>query len=826
MAANLYYEQETIEQECRAATIQRFESALTDKVQKNEQSATYYGTSLLKRAIEPMAELIAEECQRASKGQAMNRAVALKHIRKLNADKVAYLTARTIIDRIMSNNRLQDVSLRIGQALEDELRYHSFEEQHPALFNKIQNETQTTNSRKRTTIIHAYNKYCDAWASWSKQDRLHVGMKLVDIFIQATGFVEIVTKIREKNRTDLHLIATHEVCEFVEKNKDVAQLLTPMYMPMVVPPVDWTSPRDGGYLTHHLSQMPFVKVRQNVASQNYLTDLESRADGMKDVYDAVNTIQSTPFRINMFVLKTFQEVYDRGISVGKLPSREDLPIPPSPLDKRQRSDSLNDREKQLFRAWKTKATDVYETNIRLKSKRLMNAKIKSIAEKFSKYEAIYFPHSLDFRGRAYPAPMYLNPQGNSLAKGLLMFADGKTLGTNDAAFELAVHGANCFGYDKDRLDERVDWVEENSQRILRVASDPFADLWWAKEADDPWCFLAFCKEWEGFYHHGLDHVSYIAIAKDGSCSGLQHFSAALADPVGAAATNVLPADQPADIYQAVIDKAIDKVRADLADPEKSGLAKGWLDYGMTRKTAKRCTMTRVYGSTLYSAKSFVKEYLIETDASRKQQNPDYLSPLADVEFQACIYLARHIWDSINETVVAAKEGMDWLQECARILARSNLPIAWTTLDGLPVMQAYPDTRRRRVKTKLGDKFIYLSLREEKRGQLDKSKQANGISPNWVHANDGCHLRMTVNLAAYNGVTHFAMIHDSFGCHAADIPMLSACLRDTFIQLYSENDPLQDFKEEVQVLTETDLPSPPAKGTLDVSLARESEYFFA
>jgi DNA-directed RNA polymerase len=110
--------------------------------------------------------------------------------------------------------------------------------------------------------------------------------------------------------------------------------------------------------------------------------------------------------------------------------------------------------------------------------------------------------------------------------------------------------------------------------------------------------------------------------------------------------------------------------------------------------------------------------------------------------------------------------------------------------------------------------------------MDRKKQSNGISPNWVHANDSCHLRMTVNLARYNGVTHFAMIHDSFGCHASDIPMLSACLREAFIDLYVNNDPLETFRLQTQQLTDTVLPTPPAKGTLDLTDVRKSEFFFA
>ena len=816
-----YLIQESIELQSHAATMHRFNSQLTDKIQKNEEAATYYGTPLLKRAIEPMVNLIAAHCEAAATGGAMNRAVAFKFIRKFDPKVVALLTARKIIDRISGTNRLQDVAIQIGQALEDELRYTSFNEQHPWLFKKLLTETDTTRKRQRQTIIAAYNRYCSVWEAWAKQDKLHVGMKLIEIFIDATGFVEINSRTPVKNRTELNLVATTKVVEFMEKNKDAAALMVPIRLPMVVPPNDWSAPLSGGYITHHSPPLTFVKT----SNRHYLEELDGLTGEMKDVYDAINTIQRTPWQVNPFVLVTFQMIDERGLAVAGLPAKEDIPKPPSPLNSDQDTKSLSDNDKAKFKSWKKKATLIYEENIRLKSKRLMTAKVGAIAEQFSGYSRIYFPHTLDFRGRAYPVPMYLNPQGNGLAKGLLQFADGKPLGTNEAACELAIHGANCFGYDKASMQERVDWVVENQDRILQVAASPLDDLWWAKEADEPWCFLAFCKEWQGYCENGYDHVNYIPIAKDGSCSGLQHFSAALRDPLGGAAVNLIPSDRPADIYQSVIDKTKIKVIADL-NGEDAAIAQAWLDYGMTRKTAKRCTMTRVYGSTLYSARAFVQEYITENDGRRRQEDPSYISALNNLEFDASVYLARHIRTSINETVIAAKAGMDWLQDCSRILAKENLPIVWTTLDGFPVMQNYPDTRSNRVKTRLGENLVYLTLREELKNKLDKKRQSNGISPNWVHANDGCHLRMTVNLAAHNGVTHFAMIHDSFGCHAADVELLGACLRETFVDLYVENDPLANFRAEGQTLTKTELPELPTKGSLDVTAVRNSEFFFA
>ena len=818
---DLYQEQETIEQTAITETIQRFQNDLTNKKQTSTESATYYGHPLLKRAIEPFAKNISDYLKESKKGKAGNNNVTAALLTGVKPELIAFLAAKAIIDRITTRSRLTDVAINIGQTIEDDLKFTSFSNQFPHLFTKVVNEASDSRKVRRRNINAAANRYDKSWSSWSKSQKLHVGLKLIDLFIDATNYAQIITRKTNRKKSEKVIHPTQEICDFIERNEDVAALLEPVYLPMVVPPEPWTSPTGGGYLTHYTNRLSLVKTM----NRHYLEELEDMTEEMAEVYEAINHIQSTPWTVNTFTLVVFQMAYERGLNVAGLPAREDIPVPRSGLPLDRKSKDLTEDEKVKFKAWKREATAVYEENIRLKSKRLQTAKTKSIAEKFAQYARIYFPHTFDFRGRVYPVPMYLNPQGNSLAKGLLMFADGKPLGSEEAAGEFLIHGANCFGFDKASMQERVDWVVEHHNDILACANSPIENLWWAKQADDPWCFLAWCNEYKGYVENGLNHVSYIPIQKDGSCSGLQHFSAALRDPIGASAVNLIPSDVPSDIYQTVIDKVTLKVQAD-THGDDADIAAKWLQFGMTRKTAKRCTMTRVYGSTLFSARSFVQEYITDTTERRKQEDRSYISPLKGIEFDAAVYLARHVWDAINETVIAAKDGMDYLQICARQLAQQNLPIIWHTLDGFPVMQNYPNTRARRVKSKLGDNIIYLTVREEIKNKLDSRRQANGISPNWTHANDGCHLRMSVNLAAYNNVSHFSVIHDSFGCHAADIPMFNACIRQAFVNLYVDYDPLADFKSQTEQAANINLPPLPDKGDLDVTVVTDSEFFFA
>ena len=156
-------------------------------------------------------------------------------------------------------------------------------------------------------------------------------------------------------------------------------------------------------------------------------------------------------------------------------------------------------------------------------------------------------------------PQFFNIQSNDLARGLLIFANGKPLGSNDALEMLAVHGANCHGEaSKKPLHERVKWVENNRQMIIDIANDPHNhyDLWGS--VDEPWQFLSFCFEWNDFINHGetSDFITHLPCYSDCSNSGLQIYSGLLADERGGKATNLTPNEAPADIYQEVADETL------------------------------------------------------------------------------------------------------------------------------------------------------------------------------------------------------------------------------------------------------------------------------
>lgn len=108
-------------------------------------------------------------------------------------------------------------------------------------------------------------------------------------------------------------------------------------------------------------------------------------------------------------------------------------------------------------------------------------------------DGFYYPHNLDFRGRAYPMHPYLNHLGSDLCRGILEFAEGRPLGKAGLHW-LKIHLANLYagGVDKLSYDGRISFTENHLDDIFDSADRPLeAKRWWLG-AEDPFQCLAAC----------------------------------------------------------------------------------------------------------------------------------------------------------------------------------------------------------------------------------------------------------------------------------------------------------------------------------------------
>lgn len=810
-----------LEETMRSMGVERFWASVKRNDEAGVATRNRSTRRLMTWAVEKIMEGINEFIADAESGKPGPKHGAYAQLKQIEPEVSAYLTAKVTLDSVALEATMTQTCVRIARLIEDELAFRAFKEvnvnQFDALVAREKERDGAAYDRQRGVMMMNLRDVAGVeWDTWTNKECLRLGSKLLEIMMLKTGLVNRETRAIDTKNYVTYVVATPEAIEWIDKENTRCEDMTPTLLPTVIQPKPWTSPFNGGYWSGRVRDLTLIKTY----NKRYLEELAER--DLSKIYDAVNAMQNTPWAINQQVYAVMEEVWKRGLTLGGIPAADDLPLPPKPgfLENRKPKEEWTEQEQRDSTVWKRAATEVYAMNGRLKSMRLQLCKILSVAEMFIEDEAIYFPHQLDFRGRAYAVPMFLNPQGSDLSRGLLEFANTVPITDDTGRAWLAIHGANCWGEDKVSLDERVQWVEQNTGMILSVAADPLGCPWWA-EADKPYQFLAFCFDWAAFLEEGFGYHSALPIQMDGSCNGLQNFSAMLRDEVGGAAVNLVPSDRPADIYQKVADKVLDQVRIDAANG--NDVAQGWLKVGVTRKTCKRPVMTLAYGAKQYGFKQQVyDDTVMPTRLEMGRDEFPWERPWAPAE-----YLGQLIWDAVGEVVIAARAAMNWLQDSARKAAAAELPVRWTTPDKLPVVQQYDKLATTRVKLTFGGTELKLTVAKGMTGRLDKRKQANGISPNWVHSMDAAHMRQTIRDCWGKGMRSFSMIHDSYGTHAGNAVVLAEGLRQAFVDIY-QDDVLGKFAEELgrQLPENQKLDPLPDHGNLELAQVMDSEFFFA
>lgn len=773
---------------------------------------------------------------------------------RLSPEAAAVIILKVILSKLVKPEGvpITPMASAIGRTLEDEIRFGRIREQEQEHFKK----TIAENLKKRAgqTYKKAYmqavetsmleqGQLADAWGTWGPTEAVHVGIKMLELVIQSSQLVELKRYGAGNAAADVEMVHLSDfwVKKMAARGFSLAGI-APVYQPCVVPPKPWTGVVGGGYWAKGRRPLPLIRLGSKAAVARY-EDVY-----MPEVYEAVNIIQQTPWKVNKKVLDV----------VNMVEKLNNTPIADIPqMDPMKPEDYAGETEEEL-KAWKKAAAGIYRREKARQSRRLSLSFIVSQANKFSQFKAIWFPYNMDWRGRVYAVPMF-NPQGNDMQKGLLTLAVGKPIGAEGFKW-LKVHGANCAGVDKVTFEERLKWVEDNHDNILEAAKSPMDSIDWWGQLDSPFCFLAFCFEYAGVMHHGLSYSCSLPIAFDGSCSGIQHFSAMLRDHIGGHAVNLTPSGKVQDIYRIVSDKVEAELRVLLIngsdnevktfEDKKTGeitervvlgtreLARQWLAYGMSRSVTKRSVMTLAYGSKEYGFADQVFEDTV-MPAIDSGNGAMFTDPS-----QASRFMAKMIWDAVSATVVAAVDAMKWLQGAAKLLAaevkdkktkkviKPCLPVHWVTPDGFPVWQEY----RKRDTTRLNLLFLGTfnlqpTVNKGSSKELDKHKQESGISPNFVHSQDGSHLRKTVvHTHRKYGVMSFAVIHDSFGTIPADAAALFKGVRETMVETYRDNDVLQDFYEQFEdQLHESQrdkLPPLPPRGKLNIEDILSSDFAFA
>ncbi|KAL7193520.1 hypothetical protein ACSBR2_025183 [Camellia fascicularis] len=155
-------------------------------------------------------------------------------------------------------------------------------------------------------------------------------------------------------------------------DRTVKHMIIP-YVQMLVPPKKWKRQQDA---------VKKVAVKQ-----------------MQKVYEALDTLGNTKWRVNRRVLSVVKSIWAGGGNIGGLVDRKDVPIPERP-----QSEDLTEIKK-----WKWSVRKAKKINQELHSQRCDIELKLSVARKMKGEEGFYYPHNLDFRDRGLPHASAFEP---------------------------------------------------------------------------------------------------------------------------------------------------------------------------------------------------------------------------------------------------------------------------------------------------------------------------------------------------------------------------------------------------------------------------------
>ncbi|OWB80963.1 hypothetical protein B5S32_g5296 [[Candida] boidinii] len=622
--------------------------------------------------------------------------------------------------------------------------------------------------------------------SWDSAVRAKIGTVLLSLLLQVARFeLEAIDPKTNKltstmapvffhtydyiNGGKVGLIKVHDkfVSKLLKERIDVS--IAPQYLPMICKPLPWTDYNSGGYYSIKDS----VLRTKNSVEQVAYVKAASKSKKMDNIFKGLNSLGNTEWTVNKRVLENVIKIWNTGEEFLDIPKQqEDLILPEKP---KLHSDP------RVISDYKMEARRICNEFSKNRSVRCdLNYKLE-IARAFVG-ERIYFPNSLDFRGRSYPLSPHFNHLGNDVTRSLLLFWKGKKLG-KDGLRWLKIHLCNLMGFDKLPLEDRVKFVDDNVENIMDSANDPLGGKRWWLKGDKPWQALATCFEVADALKldDPTEYISHQPVHQDGTCNGLQHYAALGGDFEGARQVNLIPADKPADVYTHVSRLLKDVVTKDAIEGNEIAIKVQDL---ISRKVVKQTVMTSVYGVTFIGARDQIKKRLQEIGLNEEES------------FNYSKYLATKVFQCIRELFDGAHKIQDWFEEAAKRICKSvrldnfsnykdpefQSSVIWTSPLGLPVVQPYRASKTKCVQTNLQNIFISDPYSIE---QVDSRKQAAAFPPNFIHSLDATHMLMSAIRCGEKNYS-FASVHDSYWTHASDIPMMNQILREEFISLHQNN----------------------------------------
>lgn len=247
-----------LEMEMLQAGIDRYQSNANKLIEKGVQSNTQHGRAIIAGVVNAVADGVKD----IQSSTTSNRDIAKKKLQDMDAHAVAYLALITIVDEVSKRYTLTKIARYIGMNVEMQKRLTQWVEAEgrPALSIIKRANEKSSKRHKRQGLVYKMNKDGYKDTEWTNEERIHVGMRLIDKVIVNTGLVRLSKQRQRTNKTVTYLEATPETLAWIKNFNQHNEAGKPRFAPSLIPPKDWVDVEGGGYHSQVFNKLPLVRV--------------------------------------------------------------------------------------------------------------------------------------------------------------------------------------------------------------------------------------------------------------------------------------------------------------------------------------------------------------------------------------------------------------------------------------------------------------------------------------------------------------------------------------------------------------------------------------
>jgi len=252
-------EQIRLEEEMVQAGADRYLKQMNEMLNKKMESKTKHGRAIIASVVQPIADRI-----RDAQKESVRNNIALTKLKDAHPEQTAFISLVAVIDGSSAQFTLHRVANNVGTFVEDNQRLNKWHSMNKAEAERIL-DFYKDDYKERYKQMRAINYklqqdgFNDIMPHWTPQERIKVGMHLIDYIIVETGIIKINTHYVARNRSQSFVEPTEKTLEWIKKFNDTAMTLRPRYVPSIIPPKPWTDVFSGGYHSELFNRLPMVR---------------------------------------------------------------------------------------------------------------------------------------------------------------------------------------------------------------------------------------------------------------------------------------------------------------------------------------------------------------------------------------------------------------------------------------------------------------------------------------------------------------------------------------------------------------------------------------